>query len=403
MQHNYEYLKDTAQVPFGLEVIAGRQANFPLKYAALFEDLRVIEDNYRLLKKLDILLRDPTMNNLSDVELKIALKSCAHSIVQAVCRLLEKPDKRNLRKTNCIYARIQKDIKREDIKKRCLIRHQKIISENWYIRLRDVRDKRISHQEGSLDMHSVKMIEDFLSQPMQIMINAIRDLLEFCASANLNGGRAKYVSRNRMRKQQKGTTVDHKPNAEMKTYAQEVGSTFVGMDASNPLKNYIRPILEMASWRGCARVAYCQEAATEGTPITPERLHLSTNQVLQKPLYFKEGVLQRAVRNVQERLPLPVFLDHNIQEDKIVGKVPVVTFDSKNKSIYLPVIGILYHQLGRDVLQLIEEGIPAGISLHGDGVVVQHQDNYICKHLNIISFDLVTTPGFSEARVEFYA
>ena len=125
MQHNYEYLKDTAQVPFGLEVIAGRQANFPLKYAALFEDLRVIEDNYRLLKKLDILLRDPTMNNLSDVELKIALKSCAHSIVQAVCRLLEKPDKRNLRKTNCIYARIQKDIKREDIKKRCLIRHQK--------------------------------------------------------------------------------------------------------------------------------------------------------------------------------------------------------------------------------------------------------------------------------------
>ena len=71
-----------------------------------------------------------------------------------------------------------------------------------------------------------------------------------------------------MRKQKMETTVDHKPYAEMKTYAQEVGSTFVGMDASNPLKNYIRPILEMASWRGCARVAYCQEAATEGTPIT---------------------------------------------------------------------------------------------------------------------------------------
>lgn len=57
-----------------------------------------------------------------------------------------------------------------------------------------------------------------------------------------------------MRKQQMGTTVDHKPYAEMKTYAQEVGETFVGMDASNPLKNYIHTILEMASWRGCARV-----------------------------------------------------------------------------------------------------------------------------------------------------
>ena len=206
-----------------------------------------------------------------------------------------------------------------------------------------------------------------------------------------------------MRKQQMGTTVDHKPYAEMKTYAQEVGDTFVGMDASNPLKNYIRPILEMASWRGCARVAYCKEAATEGIPITPEILHLQNNQELQKPLYFNAGVLRRAVREVQERLPLPVFLDHNIQEDKIVGKVPVVTFDSKTKSIYLLVIGILYHQLGQDVLQLIEDGVPAGISVHDDGIVVQHQDNYICKHLNIISFDLVTTPGFSEARVGFYA
>lgn len=47
--------------------------------------------------------------------------------------------------------------------------------------------------------------------------------------------------KHRMRKQQMGTTVDHKPYAEMKTYAQEVGDTFVGMDASTPLKNCIRP------------------------------------------------------------------------------------------------------------------------------------------------------------------
>ena len=210
-----------------------------------------------------------------------------------------------------------------------------------------------------------------------------------------------------MRKQKMETSVDYKPYAEMKAYAEKVADAVipVGMDARDrkPMHEYTKGILEMASWRGCARVACCEEAATEGILITPEILHLTTNQALEKPIYFEQRVLQRAVREVQERLPVPVFLDHDFQEDKIVGKVPVVTFDSKTKSIYLPVIGILYHQLGRDVLQLIEEGIPAGISLHGDGVVVQHQDNYICKHLNIISFDLVTTPGFSEARVEFYA
>ena len=196
MQNNYEYLKDTDEAPFALEVIGGtKKATFPLKYYALFEDLRSIEDNYRLLKKLDILLRDPTANNLSDVELKIMLRACAYSMVQAVCRLLEKPDRRNLKKTNCIYSRIQKDIKSEDIKKRCLIRYQKLINEKWYKILKDVRDKRISHQEGSLNMHSVKMIGEFLSQPMQIMIDSIKDLLDFCASANLNGGKAKYISR----------------------------------------------------------------------------------------------------------------------------------------------------------------------------------------------------------------
>ena len=196
MQNNYEYLKDTDKAPFALEVIGGtKNAKISLKYFALFEDLRSIEDNYRLLKKLDILLRDPTMKNLSDVELKVMLRSCAYSIVQAVFRLLEKPDRRNLKNTNCIYSRIQKDIKSEDIKKRCMIRYQKLINENWYKVLKEVRDKRISHQEGSLDMHSVKMIGEFLSNPMQRMIEAMKDLLEFCASANLKGGRAKYIPR----------------------------------------------------------------------------------------------------------------------------------------------------------------------------------------------------------------
>ena len=197
MQHNYEYLKDSSEALFNLTLVAGRKFEFSLDYSALYEDLRTIEDNYRLLIRLDILLRDPKSNDLSDIEMKIGLRSCAHSIVQAVCRLLETPNRHNLKKTNCIYTRIQKDIKCENTKQRCLIRHRKLVAQSWYKLLRSLRDKRLSHQEGFFDTHSVEMIEEFLSKPeaMQNLINAIKELLEFCASAMLNGGRARYNPR----------------------------------------------------------------------------------------------------------------------------------------------------------------------------------------------------------------
>ena len=59
MQHNYEYLKDSSEALFNLTLVADRKFEFSLEYFALYEDLRTIEDNYRLLKRLDILLRDP--------------------------------------------------------------------------------------------------------------------------------------------------------------------------------------------------------------------------------------------------------------------------------------------------------------------------------------------------------
>ena len=50
MQHNYEYLKDSSEALFNLTLVAGRKFEFSLDYSALYEDLRTIEDNYRLLK-----------------------------------------------------------------------------------------------------------------------------------------------------------------------------------------------------------------------------------------------------------------------------------------------------------------------------------------------------------------
>ena len=197
MPHNYEYLKESSEAPFSLNLVTGKYFEFSLDYYGLYEDLRTIEDNYRLLKKLDLLLQDSTASDLNDIELKIGLRSCSHAIVQAVCRLLETPSRNNMRKTNCIYTRIQRDIKCENTKQRCLIRHRKLVNQSWYKSLKSLRDKRLSHQEGFFDMYSVKMIEEFLSKPesMPNLIKAIKELLEFCASATLNGGRAKYNPR----------------------------------------------------------------------------------------------------------------------------------------------------------------------------------------------------------------
>ena len=197
MQSNYEYLKmSSKEAPFILELVAGKSMKFNIRYYALYEDLRSIEDNYRLLKRLDTLLRDPKECDLSNMELKIALRSCAHSIVQTVCRLLEAPKKKaDWKQTNCIYSRIQLDIGCENTKQRALARYRNLVNQQWYPQLRIVRDKRISHQEGFFDTYSVQLIGELLSKPTQNMIDEIRALLEFCASANLNGGRAKYVSR----------------------------------------------------------------------------------------------------------------------------------------------------------------------------------------------------------------
>ena len=198
MQDKYAYLKDSSEAPFKVELIAGREMSLSMDYTALFQDLRVIEDNYRLLKKLDVLLRDSNTNELSDVELKIGLRSCADTIVQTVCRLLETPNDRHLKRTNCIYTRIHHNIEREDTKQAALTQHQKLVEQPWYEQLELVRNKRVSHQEEvAFDTYSVPLIGEFLTNPefMQYVINAIKELLEFCASANLNGGRVSYIFR----------------------------------------------------------------------------------------------------------------------------------------------------------------------------------------------------------------
>ena len=197
MQPNYEYLEMPAGAAFELQLVVGKKMSFSLKYAGLFEDLRTVEDNYRLLKKFDILLQNSTANDLRDIELKIGLRSCAHAIVLAVCRLLEQPDRRNSRKTNCIYTRIQKDIKCENTKQRCMVRYRKLVNGQWYTSFRDVKDKHLSHREHDFDIFSTETIKNFLLEPqsMQNLITVMKELLEFSASATLNGGRAKYVPR----------------------------------------------------------------------------------------------------------------------------------------------------------------------------------------------------------------
>ena len=198
MQDNYEYLKDTSGSPLKLEFIVGRYIEFKFDYFPLFEDLRTIEDSYSLMKKLNMLLMDPNMNNLSNIELKIGLRSCADAIVQSVCRLLETPNERYFEHTNCIYTRILDDIKDEDKKQKALTLHQELVDQPWYESLQDVRNKRVSHQEENIfNTYSVPLIKELLTKPelMQYVINAIAELLEFCASANLNGGRAKYIFR----------------------------------------------------------------------------------------------------------------------------------------------------------------------------------------------------------------
>ena len=197
MQYDYEYLKESHEAPFRIEALGGTRLEFPLKCYALYEDLRIIEDNYRLLIRMDLLLRDPEAKDLSDIELKIGLRSCAESIVQAVCRLLEKPNRRNQKKTNCIYTYIQRNIEHQDTKSRALIRHRKLTNQPWYNSLKSFRDQRLSHQEGEFNKDAVIMIKDFLSQPeaMRSLMNSIKELLEFCTRDPLTGNRVKYASR----------------------------------------------------------------------------------------------------------------------------------------------------------------------------------------------------------------
>ena len=180
------------KAPVDIVVDAGTKIEFQAQYFVLYRELRAIEDNYRLLKKLDILLRDPKEGDLSDTELKIAMRSCVYSIVQTVCRMLEKP--RNLKHTNCIYSRIHRDIRCENTKQRALFKHRQLVNKPWYDVLKTLRDKRISHQEQEID-GSAQLIGAFLSHPEEALIDEIKEVLEFCASAGLNGGRARYVSR----------------------------------------------------------------------------------------------------------------------------------------------------------------------------------------------------------------
>ena len=52
MQPNYQYVEMPAGAAFELQLVVGKEMSFSLRYAGLFEDLRTIEDNYRLLKKI---------------------------------------------------------------------------------------------------------------------------------------------------------------------------------------------------------------------------------------------------------------------------------------------------------------------------------------------------------------
>lgn len=196
MQSNYEYLEmPDKKAPVDIVVSAGMNIEFQAQYFVLYSDLRSIEDNYRLIKKLDILLKDSKACDLSDTELKIAMRSCVYSIVQTVCRILEKPPKTNLKKTNCLYSRIRRDIECENTKQRALSWYKKLVNQQWYRTLKTVRDKRISHQEKVLGDDSAQLIGEFLSQSEEALIDEIKEVLDFCASATLNGGRARYVSR----------------------------------------------------------------------------------------------------------------------------------------------------------------------------------------------------------------
>ena len=196
MQDKYKYLKDTSKSPLEPQLIEGKSAQFNVHYLAIYQDLRIIEDNYNLLHKLDLMLKDSHKKFLNRTEIKIALKSCADSIVQSVCRILEKPNQRNMKQTNCLYTRIQQDIKCEKTKQKCLTLHKELVSESWYKALKTFRDKRISHQEGYWDTYSAELIGELLSNDPQNLIMKIKPLLEFCASTGLNGGVLKYVSRN---------------------------------------------------------------------------------------------------------------------------------------------------------------------------------------------------------------
>ena len=197
MQDRYKYLKDTSKSPLEIQVAEGKSAEFNVHYFALYQDLRIIEDNYNLLHKLDLMLKDsPHKKFLSSIEIKIALKSCADSIVQAVCRILEKPNQRNMKQTNCLYTRIQQDIRCEITKQKCLTLHKELVNESWYKTLKTFRDKRISHQEGYWDTYSAELIGELLLNDPQNLIVKIKEPLEFCASTGLNGGILKYISRN---------------------------------------------------------------------------------------------------------------------------------------------------------------------------------------------------------------
>lgn len=207
MQDNYEYLKDTSGPPFRFEVIAGNTVTFSsisLNWEFLFQDLRVIEDNYRLLKKLNVLLTDLNTNDLSDVELKIGLGSCAYTIVQSICRLLEKPKGHYLKRTNCIYTRIHHDIECVVTQQIAFNQRENLVNQPWYEKLKWMRDKRISHQEGKLyqegnffNDYLVPLIGESLTKPQLIpdIINRIKELMEFSASASVNGGQIRYSSR----------------------------------------------------------------------------------------------------------------------------------------------------------------------------------------------------------------
>ena len=196
MQDKYKYLKDTSKLPLEVQCIEGKSGKFNVHYLGIYQDLRIIEDNYNLLYKLDLMLKGSHKKFLSSIEIKIALKSCADSIVQSVCRILEKPNQRNMKQTNCLYTRIQQDIRCEKTKQKCLALHRELVNESWYKALKIFRDKRISHQEGYWDTYSAELIGELLSNDPQKLIVKIKRLLEFCASTGLNGGILKYISRN---------------------------------------------------------------------------------------------------------------------------------------------------------------------------------------------------------------